>query len=286
MDQVFRTRFAPSPTGYLHIGHAYSALTAYEAAIKADGQMLLRIEDIDTGRSRPEFEAAITEDLDWLGIAWSGNIRRQSEHFDDYKHTLDKLDELGLLYPCFCTRKEIALEVENSANAPHGPEGYLYPGICKSLNRSEIASLNECGKPFALRFNLERAVKFIKAKDEWPLRWFDMEEREFTAEPELLGDVVLARKDTPTSYHLAVVHDDHAQAITHVIRGQDLVHSTHIHRLLQAILGYDPPHYHHHKLITDKVGEKLAKSHNARTIRSYREKGARPGELRKMLGFI
>jgi len=272
------TRFAPSPTGLLHLGHAYSALFARHAA--GDGHFLLRIEDIDAGRCRPEFEAAIFEDLAWLGLTWEVPVRRQSEHLDDYRAALDRLRALDVLYPCFCTRKDIQAEVARMAGAPQGPDGPLYPGTCRRLDRNERARRIAEGRPYALRLDVGAAVRRTG-----PLFWHDRGRGRQTATPELLGDVVLARKDAPTSYHLAVTVDDHLQGVTLVTRGLDLFASTHVHRLLQALLGYDPPEYHHHGLVTDKSGQRLAKRTDAKAIRAYRDQGLTPAEVRRLAGW-
>ncbi len=213
------TRFAPSPTGELHVGHAYSALMAHEAAIEAGGRFLLRIENIDITRCRPEYEEAIFRDLAWLGIRWETPVRRQSEHFDDYRAALAQLDEMGVIYPCFCTRAEIAAEIARSPSAPHGPEGPLYPGTCRTLDAAERARRIAAGEPYALRLDVAAAVARVGSA----LNWHDRHAGKVIAQPESLGDVVLARKDVPTSYHLAVTVDDHLQGVTLVVRGEDLV---------------------------------------------------------------
>ena len=239
------TRFAPSPTGYLHLGHAHAALFAQRQAQDSGGRFLLRIEDIDAGRCRPEFEAAIYEDLAWLGLEWETPVRRQSDCMADYEAALDRLNRLGLLYPCFCTRKDIKAEVEAAQGAPHwGPDGPLYPGICRGLSSQQRAAKTEAGVPFALRLDMKRALEIT---DE--ITWCDRNQGDIEATPEIFGDVVLARKDTPTSYHLSVTIDDHIQGVTLVTRGEDLFPATHIHRLLQAALGLDTPTYHHHGLL-------------------------------------
>lgn len=276
MSNNFVTRFAPSPTGYLHLGHAFSALQAWQAAKNAGGHFLLRIEDIDLGRCRPEFEAAILEDLGWLGIEWEAPIRRQSDHFPDYQAALDELAKPDLLYPCFCTRKEITAEIARSPSAPHGPEGPVYPGTCRELSPEAVAEKKEQGAAFALRLNLEEAIAHLEKKGEWPLDWYEEGTAPVTVDPAPLGDVVLARKDTPTSYHLAVTVDDALQGVTDVIRGEDLFHATHIHRLLQALLGYPAPRYSHHPLVLDAEGKRFAKRDAAATIRSLREGGEEP----------
>lgn len=271
------TRFAPSPTGFLHLGHAYSALfTAGLANTKNGGRFLLRIEDIDKARVRPEYEAAILEDLAWLGLEWETPVRRQSDHFGDYRAALDELDSQGLLYPCFCSRKEIRAEIEESGHAPHGPEGPLYPGTCRNLGEGE-RKRRMADEPFALRLDMAKA-----AGATGPLAWTDGGKGEIEARPELLGDVVLARKETPASYHLSVVVDDHAQGVTLVTRGEDLFPATHAHRLLQALLGLDTPSYHHHKLLTTEDGKRFAKRDKSLTIRALREAGKTPDEVREM----
>ncbi len=291
------TRFAPSPTGYLHLGHAYSALfTAEQAQQDNGGRFLLRIEDIDTPRIKPEFDAAIHEDLAWLGLDWETPVRRQSEHFDEYRAGLDKLDAQGLLYPCFCSRREIRAEIEKSGAAPHAlpdspamspamsPEGPLYPGTCRRLSDGERQSRKAEGKPFALRLDSAKATG-IAEKIAGPLIWSDAEKGDVEASMDRLGDVVLARKDTPASYHLAVTIDDHLQGVTLVTRGEDLFPSTHVHRLLQALLGLDTPRYHHPRLLTGDDGEHLAKRKQSTPIRSLREAGKTPEEVRALAGF-
>ncbi|HEX7200059.1 MAG TPA: tRNA glutamyl-Q(34) synthetase GluQRS, partial [Dongiaceae bacterium] len=224
------TRFAPSPTGRLHLGHAYAALFAERQARATGGRFLLRIEDIDGSRCRPEFEAAIFADLAWLGLSWEVPVRRQSDHIGDYHAALDALASRGLLYPCFCSRKEIQAEIAAAAGAPQGPEGPLYPGLCRSLSEPARARRMAAGEPYALRLDSAKAGVVVG-----PLTWEDEARGVFTVEPGLLGDVVLGRRDAPASYHLAVTLDDHRQGITLVTRGEDLLPATHIHRLLQAL---------------------------------------------------
>ena len=274
------TRFAPSPTGLLHLGHAHSALFAWRAARQAGGRFLLRIEDIDRGRCRPEFESAILEDLAWLGLSWDEPVRRQSEHLDDYRAALDRLAERGLVYPCFCTRKEIRAEIARAGRAPHGPEGPLYPGLCRGLPADEGRSRIAGGEAHALRLDLARALESVG-----DLAWEDLGEGFIEATPEILGDVVLARKDVPTSYHLAVTWDDALQGVTLVTRGADLLPATHVHRLLQALLGLPTPTWHHHALIEDESGKRLAKRHDALSIRALRAAGRSPAEVRALAGF-
>jgi glutamyl-Q tRNA(Asp) synthetase len=264
-----RTRFAPSPTGLLHLGHAYAAGFAHQEAMKAGGEFLVRLEDIDGTRNRPEYEAAIFEDLAWLGLTWEEPVRKQSEHFDDYRAALGQLQSQGLLYPCFCTRKEIQAEIASAGQAPQGPDGPLYPGTCRHRSLAEQEDKMASGLPYALRLDVEKARAMVGKE----LRWHDQAHGDFTAQPQLFGDVVLARKETPASYHLAVVVDDALQGITLVTRGEDLLPATHLHRLLQELLGLPVPGWKHHRLITDEHGKRLAKRDDARSIRSLRESG-------------
>ncbi|MCB1229171.1 MAG: tRNA glutamyl-Q(34) synthetase GluQRS [Verrucomicrobiae bacterium] len=275
------TRFAPSPTGLLHLGHAYSALFSFEAVRRGEGRFLLRIEDIDFTRCREEFEGGIFEDLEWLGLEWETPVRRQSEHLAEYAAVAEGLRERGLLYPCFCTRKDILREIERAGGAPHGVEGPLYPGTCRSLSEDERQTRIDAGDDFALRLDLGRALAEIGE----PLSWFDRGGGEVTARPELLGDAVLVRKDIGTSYHLAVVHDDALQGITRVTRGKDLYEATHLHRVLQALLDLPVPEYHHHELVCDENGRRLAKRDESETLRSLREAGESPKAVRERLGF-
>jgi len=256
------TRFAPSPTGYLHLGHAYSAWMAWRRA----DVFRLRLEDIDTTRCRTEYAAAILEDLRWLGLDWNGEVRVQSRHFAEYTVALGRLQERGLLYPCFCTRAEIAL----AQSAPHGVEG-VYPGTCRTLSPEARAARIAAGAPYALRLDVAAARRCVGE-----LRFFEEGAGWIEAQPERLGDVVLARKDTPSSYHLCVVHDDALQEITRVIRGEDLREATHIHVLLQALLGLPTPVYAHHRLLTDATGRRLAKRDKAATLRDMRAAGTKP----------
>jgi glutamyl-Q tRNA(Asp) synthetase len=266
------TRFAPSPTGRLHLGHAYSALLASDFARERDGSFLLRIEDIDPGRSRPEHVDGILGDLMWLGLEWDGEVVYQSERLDHYAEALETLKWQRLLYPCFCTRAEIAEEIAASAAAPHGSEGALYPGTCRRLSAAE-RERRLAERPHAWRLDVARA-----ARKTGPLDWQDHDAR-VEAQPTLFGDVVLARKDAPASYHLAVTVDDAAQGITDVVRGRDLFASTHVHRLLQALLELPTPHYHHHQILVDENGERLAKRLRAPTLCDLREAGTDPIEL-------
>jgi len=258
------TRFAPSPTGELHLGSAYSAWTGWHRAREAGGTFLVRIEDTDIRRCKPQYETAILEDLRWLGFAWDGEVRRQSEHFATYGKVLDQLDQRGLLYPCFCSRADIAA----SANAPHGPDGPLYPGTCRHLSRQERRDRIAAGHEFCLRLDSGQA-----AKQAGPYHFFDETCGRIEGQPLLMGDFVIARKDTPTSYHLAVTVDDHLQGVTLVTRGEDVLPSTHVHGLLQKLLGYTAPQYAHHKLLTDASGRRFAKRDRDMTIRAMRDSG-------------
>ena len=288
MPPVFR--FAPSPNGYLHLGHAYSALLNFDAARQAGGRFLLRIEDIDTVRCRPEFEAAIFEDLAWLGIAWETPVRRQSEHLSDYREAVGKLAAQGLVYPSFESRAEIAkLVAEREAHAPwpRDPDGApLYPGAAKLLSSDARARLLDSGTPYALRLDMAAACARTGV-----LGWIehgegpDDETGVVAARPERWGDVILARKETPTSYHLSVVIDDALQGVTDVVRGQDLFWSTSVHRLLQQLLGLPQPAYRHHRLILDGAGRKLSKSTEATGLRELRGAGATPADVRRLVGL-
>lgn len=280
LSDAIVTRFAPSPTGHLHLGHAFSALQGYRAAREAGGRFLLRIEDIDRGRCRPEFEAAILEDLAWLGLKWEEPVRRQSEQFDDYLWALGELGEMQLLYACFCTRRDIAEEIARSPAAPHGPDGPVYPGICRGLPPRERAERLAMDEPHALRLDTSRALEMVGG----PLYWTDDEAGTVRADPARFGDVVLARKDTPASYHLAVTVDDALQGVTLVTRGRDLFEATHVHRLLQALLGFATPRYRHHRLIVSPTGQRLAKRDRATSLRSLRQSGRTPEGVLAMLG--
>jgi glutamyl-Q tRNA(Asp) synthetase len=284
------SRFAPSPTGRLHLGHAYSALLAHDFARARGGRLLLRIEDIDPGRARAEHVAGIFEDLAWLGLGWDGEPLFQSRRLPLYAGAIERLKAMGLVYPCFCTRSAIAAEIVASASAPHGRDGPLYPGTCRRLTREE-QDARIAAEPHAWRLDVRKAL-LLPGESRGPatnseldpglrrgaLTWRD-NGREIFAEPELFGDVVLARKDAPTSYHLAVTVDDAAQGVTDVMRGRDLFGATHVHRLLQALLGLPTPEYHHHPLLLDTNGRRLAKRHGAPTLQSLREAGVDPAEL-------
>jgi glutamyl-Q tRNA(Asp) synthetase len=283
-------RFAPSPNGLLHLGHAYSALLNYDMAREAGGRLLLRIEDIDTERCRPEYEAAIYEDLRWLGISWHEPVRRQSEHFADYQAATAKLEALRLLYPGFESRSEInALVAERERHGvwPRDPDGVpLYPGRARWMAADERDLRRRMGKPFALRLAMDAAVTRAGV-----LTWKESgrgpqgQAGTITAAPQQWGDVVLARKELPTSYHLAVVVDDALQGVTDVVRGQDLFWSTSVHRLLQALLGLPEPAYHHHRLILDSDGRKLSKASQSTSLRELRAGGLEAADIRRMVGL-
>ena len=282
-------RFAPSPNGHLHLGHALSALLNAELARALGGRLLLRIEDIDAARCRPEYETAMMEDLAWLGIAWEEPVRRQSEHFGAYSQALAKLEAQGLVYPSFESRAEIArLVAERDAKAPwpRDPDGApLYPGNAKALSADERAA-RMAKEPYALRLDMNAAVARTGALT-WVETGEDPKEEHDTlmAHPEAWGDVVLGRKETPTSYHLSVVVDDALQGVTHVVRGQDLQPATSVHRVLQALLGLPAPHYHHHRLVLDAEGRKLSKSTRATGLRELRADGATPADIRRIAGL-
>ncbi|WP_282607466.1 tRNA glutamyl-Q(34) synthetase GluQRS [Pelagibius sp. Alg239-R121] len=273
------TRFAPSPSGHLHLGHAFSALFSERAARQQGGAFLLRIEDIDTTRCRPKFAQDMIEDLEWLGLTWDGAPLYQSSRNRDYAQALERLTDLNVLYPCFCTRADIKAEIAESAAAPHGPDGPLYPGLCRGLSDNEREARRARGVPHALRLDVGRAMAIAG-----PLKWFDQGKGEIVAQPEIFGDVVLARKDIATSYHLAVTLDDAFQQITLVTRGEDLFAATHVHRLLQALLELPVPQWHHHALLEDDSGRRLAKRHAALSLRQLRTDGKSPEELRRMAG--
>ena len=278
--------FAPSPNGYLHLGHALSALLNHDMARAAGGRLLLRIEDIDEARCRPEYEAAIYQDLEWLGIEYERPVRRQSEHFGEYRAALEKLVSEGLVYPAFESRAEIArLVAANGTDWPRDPDGApLYPGNARDLSAAERQRKIESGEPYALRLDLSAAL----FRTQIPLRWTEKSRgtlRENSATPERWGDVILGRKETPASYHLACVLDDALQGVTHIVRGLDLYEATSIHRLLQEILGLPAPAYHHHRLILDADGKKLAKRDPSTTLRDLRGQGVSAADVRRKVGL-
>jgi glutamyl-Q tRNA(Asp) synthetase len=288
MPSVFR--FAPSPNGLLHLGHAYSALMNVDLARQSGGRLLLRIEDIDATRCRPEFEAAIVEDLAWLGVQWEVPVRRQSEHFSLYREAVQRLADQGLVYPAFESRAGIMrLVAQQDTNGawPCDPDGApVYPGSAKSLPAEERARLFESGTPYALRLDMSAACRRTSA-----LQWVEQgagpggETGTVRADPRAWGDVVLARKETPTSYHLSVVIDDALQGVTDVVRGQDLFWSTSVHRLLQRLLDLPQPVYRHHRLVLDAAAHKLAKSTKATGLRELRAQGLTPPDIRRLVGL-
>jgi glutamyl-Q tRNA(Asp) synthetase len=289
MQSDIVTRCAPSPTGYLHLGHAYAAGLAFlRAQEQPGGRFLLRIEDIDTTRCRPEFTQAIFDDLHWLGLRWEEPVRRQSQYFADYAKALASLQQRGLLYPCFCTRKQIQAEINAAGHAPHGFEGAVYPGTCRYMPAGERTRRLAAGESYALRLDIEAACRHT-GREKWPLQWQDEQAGQQTVTPELLvqgfGDVVLARKEIPASYHLCVCHDDALQGITLVTRGRDLFAATHLHRLLQALFGWPTPAYAHHALLLDDSGERLAKRKNAPALRDLRKAGVTPAAVWQQAGL-
>jgi glutamyl-Q tRNA(Asp) synthetase len=281
-------RFAPSPNGHLHLGHALSALRNFDMARAAGGKLLLRMEDIDTARCRPEFEAAIVEDLAWLGISWEQPVRRQSEHFDDYRAALEKLAAMRLTFPSFESRAEIAHMVSDRdvrERWPRDPDGVpVYPGAGRQMREQDRQARLSRGDPYAIRLDVEKATEWTG-----PLRWSETgagpagESGDIAADPAAWGDVIVGRKETPTSYHLSVVIDDALQGVTHVVRGQDLFWSTSVHRLLQALLDLPTPTYHHHRLILDADGRKLSKSTQSTGLRELRAQGMTPADIRRLV---
>ncbi len=283
-------RFAPSPNGELHIGHALSALVGFELARRLGGRFLVRIEDIDITRCRPELIAGILDDLAWLVIRWEEPVLRQSEHFAVYGAVARRLEEQGLLYPCFATRGEIAATTLSRPDAVDPDGAPLYPGLHKTLSAEDVARRQSRGERFALRLDMERALKLARRNlGGRPLTFTEIDAdgrgREVSAEPERWGDAVIVRKDIPASYHLAVVVDDARQGITHVTRGLDLYAATGLHRLLQVLLDLPEPLYHHHRLITDETGRKLAKSARDTSLRSLRAQGWSPERVREAIGL-
>ena len=288
MPPVFR--FAPSPNGYLHLGHALSALLNSDMARANGGRLLLRIEDIDAARCRPEYETAIYEDLAWLGVEWEMPVRRQSEHSDDYRAALIQLESMRLIYPSFESRAEIARLVaarETHGPWPRDPDGApLYPGDMKTMPSTERKRHMDAGEPYALRLDTSAALSRVGS-----LSWVETgaglagETGMVAADPAAWGDMILARKETPTSYHLAVALDDAAQGITDVVRGHDLFYATAVHRLLQTLLGLRQPRYHHHRLVLDAEGKKLSKSTQATGLRELRKAGASPTDIRRLVGL-
>jgi glutamyl-Q tRNA(Asp) synthetase len=283
-------RFAPSPNGPLHLGHALSALLNFDMARSTGGRFLLRMEDIDETRCRPEFEAAIYEDLAWLGLEWEQPVRRQSAHFDEYRAALEMLDALRLTFPAFESRADLARMVADRdvrERWPRDPDGVpVYPGAARQMREEERQTRLTSGGAYAIRLDMERAIEWTG-----PLQWTETgagpggETGQITANPAVWGDVIVGRKETPTSYHLAVVLDDALQSVTHVVRGQDLFWSTSVHRVLQSLLDLPAPDYHHHRLVLDGDGRKLSKSTQATGLRELRAAGATPADIRKLVGL-
>lgn len=281
-------RFAPSPNGQLHLGHALSALTGFDMARHLHGRFLVRIEDIDTARCSEAHIAGQLEDLAWLGIAWEHPVLRQSQHFDVYRQAAARLESLGLLYPCFATRQDIAAGKRPNAVDPDGAP--LYPGLHKHMPPAEVAQRKGRGEPFALRLDMQRALELARERlAGQPLTFTSFATDGSTsmvpARPERWGDTVVVRKDVPASYHLSVVVDDGRQGVTHVTRGMDLYAATDLHRLLQVLLELPAPHYHHHRLITDVEGRKLAKSARDTSLASLRQAGITAAEIRRLVGL-
>jgi glutamyl-Q tRNA(Asp) synthetase len=274
-------RFAPSPNGYLHLGHAYSALLNAKMAREADGRLLLRIEDIDVARSRPEYERAILEDLAWLGLRWEEPVRRQSEHLTDYARALGQLRERGLIYPCFCTRGDIARAIAGRPDWPGDPDGSpLYPGTCRDLDAAAGQARLTAGERATWRLDMTRALGEVGR-----LTWCEAGIGEIEAQPRAWGDVVLARRDVATSYHLSVVLDDAQQGVSDVVRGKDLFAGTSVHRVLQELLGLPAPRYRHHDLMLDAGGQKLSKSRASPSLRHLRARGATPRDISRAVGL-
>jgi glutamyl-Q tRNA(Asp) synthetase len=280
-------RFAPSPNGYLHLGHAFSAMMNYQMAVATGGRLLLRIEDIDVERCRPEFEEAIYDDLRWLGLIWETPVRRQSQHFDDYADALRRFEQRGLLYPCFCSRSEVMHAVTDHLDWPRDPDGSpLYPGTCRHLSAAERRRYLSEGRPAAYRLDMSAALAEAGGKLGWREYGEGGHGRDVTAEPALWGDALLARKDVLASYHIAVVVDDALQGVTDVVRGEDLFMATSLHRLLQVLLDLPAPCYHHHELLRDAAGRKLSKSLRAKSLRALRHEGMTPELVKRQFGLV
>ncbi|OUJ05766.1 tRNA glutamyl-Q(34) synthetase GluQRS [Acetobacter malorum] len=282
------TRFAPSPTGFLHLGHVASALAGWTHT-GPHGSWLVRMEDIDPQRCRDSYATALLEDLDWLGLRSARPVLYQSANMAAYRATLEQLDQMGMLYPCFCTRSDIARESAGMMSAPHAaPDGSLrYPGTCRHLSVEERAAALAEGKPHVLRLDMVRALERVRASAPtvWPLTYTDLERGTVYCQPELFGDVVLARRDVPASYHLCVTHDDAAQGVTLVTRGEDLRPATDLHRLIQALMGWPAPAYLFHPLLCDAEGRRLSKRDGAKAVRAMREAGLTPEDVREAAGY-
>lgn len=279
-------RFAPSPNGYLHLGHAYSAIMNGVLAADTGGRFLLRMENIDVTRCRPEFETALLEDLTWLGLRWEGSVRRQSDYFGSYTTALRRLERRGLVYPCFCSRGDIMAAVASRPRWPVDPDGTpLYPGTCKHLSAERRAQRFATGERASYRLDMDRAIEIVGRALSWGEYRGGSLRFEESATPETWGDAVLSRKDIATSYHIAVVLDDAVQGVTDVVRGEDLFMATNLHRILQELLDLPTPNYHHHALIRDSAGQKLSKSQRAKPLRSYRQDGLKRGDVLARLGL-
>ena len=289
LHRVFR--FAPSPNGLLHLGHALSALLNHDLARAEDDALLLRLEDIDRERCREAFASAIVEDLRWLSVAWAGTPRRQSDRLAVYQAALDELARRELVFPCFCTRGAVqaasaARALVTGRRSPTDPDGGpLYPGTCRHLDPVERARRLAEGRPAVLRLDMERALAEVPQRLLWHEYGDGIGQREVVADPAAWGDVILARREVPTSYHLSVVVDDAAQGITDVVRGRDLFHATGLHRLLQELLCLPAPRYHHHRLVLDAAGHKLSKSRDAPSLRDLRRDGHTPAAIRRLVGL-
>ncbi|HEY2446257.1 MAG TPA: tRNA glutamyl-Q(34) synthetase GluQRS [Rhizomicrobium sp.] len=277
---MFVTRFAPSPTGHLHLGHAFAAIAAHDAA--AGGRFLLRIEDIDTARAREEYVDGILEDLRWLGLKWHEPVLRQSARFELYRAALDQLATHDLLYPCFCTRGEIRAEISRAGEAPHGTDESIYPGTCRSLSPDRRKARLASGASYALRLDSRKALSGLPALS-FHERGEGAEFATVFVDPLQFGDIVLARKETPASYHIAVVVDDADQGVTLVTRGNDLLAATHVQRVLQTLLGLPAPLYAHHRLLRDDSGRKLSKRDSSPSLRNLRARGVTPAAIRSAL---
>ena len=273
------TRFAPSPTGHMHLGHVFSSLFSYEAAKKLGGKFILRIEDIDSQRSSKVFEESIYEDLEWLQIKYSTDIRYQADHMDDYKGAIKELQKLDMVYPCFCSRSDIKAEIMRAGNAPHEEETSIYPGTCRRLSKEERIKKIAIGTSFAWRLNIRAAAKKLGN-----LVWRDLRLGKHTVPVGTMGDVVLARKDVPTSYHLSATLDDHIQRIGLVTRGEDLVSATHVHKIIQSLLELKSPIYLHHPLILDSKGVRLSKRTRAQTVKSLKTSGLKRDDVIDLFG--
>lgn len=288
MESSWVTRFAPSPTGFLHLGHVASALAGWTHK-EPNGIWIVRMEDIDPQRCRESYATALLEDLEWLGLRSARPVLRQSANMAAYRATLEQLDQMGVLYPCFCTRSDIARESAGMMSAPHAaPDGSLrYPGTCRHLSLDARAAALAEGKPHVLRLDMARALERVRAQasSNWPLTYTDLERGTVYCQPELFGDVVLARRDVPASYHLCVTHDDAAQGITLVTRGEDLRPATDLHRLIQALMGWPAPAYLFHPLLCDAEGRRLSKRDGAKAVRAMRDVGMTPEEVRQAAGY-